>query len=79
MPTAPEPGSPPAGAERSAVRRVRVVRGGPILVDGPVEIESDDGTSVVADRFVVAICACRRSGTYPLCDTSHRKRRPRAQ
>ncbi|MFI6224985.1 CDGSH iron-sulfur domain-containing protein [Nocardia salmonicida] len=28
------------------------------------------------DRFVVALCLCRRSSTYPLCDTSHRRRRP---
>jgi CDGSH-type Zn-finger protein len=24
---------------------------------------------------VVALCLCRRSSTYPLCDTSHRRRR----
>ncbi|GAA5022537.1 CDGSH iron-sulfur domain-containing protein [Actinopolymorpha pittospori] len=41
---------------------------------GPVEVESDGGT-VYSDRFVVAICACRRSLIYPLCDTSHRTRR----
>ena len=53
---------------------VRVVPGGPILVAGPVEVEYDGGT-VYSDRFVVAICACRRSRIYPLCDTSHRTRR----
>jgi CDGSH-type Zn-finger protein len=30
---------------------------------------------VESDRFMVAICACRKSKTYPLCDTSHRRRR----
>lgn len=54
-------------------RAVRVVQGGPILVEGPVRIEMPDGSTVESDRFMVAICACRRSKTYPLCDTSHRK------
>jgi CDGSH-type Zn-finger protein len=54
---------------------VTVVPGGPVLVEGPVELRSDDGTVVCSDRFVVAVCACRRSKRYPLCDTSHRRRR----
>lgn len=62
------------GAER---RRVRVVRGGPVLVEGPVDIELPDGCRVQSDRFMVAVCACGRSKNYPLCDTSHRKRRRR--
>ncbi|MFF1595081.1 CDGSH iron-sulfur domain-containing protein [Streptomyces sp. NPDC058286] len=33
----------------------------------------------VSRRFTVAICTCRRSRTYPWCDTSHRARtRPRS-
>ncbi|CAM03442.1 iron-binding CDGSH zinc finger protein [Saccharopolyspora erythraea NRRL 2338] len=55
-------------------RRVTLVRGGPILVEGPVELVMDDGTTVCSDRFVVAVCACRRSKRYPFCDTSHRRR-----
>ncbi|QUH02456.1 CDGSH iron-sulfur domain-containing protein [Saccharopolyspora erythraea] len=55
-------------------RRVTLVRGGPILVEGPVELVLDDGTTVCSDRFVVAVCACRRSRRYPFCDTSHRRR-----
>jgi CDGSH-type Zn-finger protein len=60
------------GGERP--RRVVVVPGGPLLVDGPVELVLDDGTTVVSDRFVVAVCACRRSKRFPFCDTSHRRR-----
>lgn len=56
------------------VRRVQIVKGGPILVEGPVAIEAPDGTVVESDRFMVAICACRRSKSYPLCDTSHRRK-----
>lgn len=53
-------------------RVVRQVRGGPLLVEGPVRIVADDGAEVVSDRFVVAVCRCHRSALYPLCDTSHR-------
>ncbi|MFI9047221.1 CDGSH iron-sulfur domain-containing protein [Streptomyces sp. NPDC053427] len=34
----------------------------------------DDGTVCVSRRFTVAICMCRRSRSYPWCDTSHRNR-----
>jgi CDGSH-type Zn-finger protein len=44
------------------------------MVQGPVRIEMPDGSVVESDRFMVAICACRRSKNYPLCDTSHRRR-----
>lgn len=59
-------------------RVVRVVPAGPVMVEGPVRIEMPDGTVVESDRFMVAICACRRSKTYPLCDTSHRRRQRKA-
>lgn len=55
-------------------RVVRVVPSGPVMVQGPVRIEMPDGRVVESDRFMVAICACRRSKDYPLCDTSHRCR-----
>lgn len=53
-------------------RIVRVVPAGPVLIEGPVRIELPDGATVESDRFMVAICTCRRSRQYPLCDTSHR-------
>ncbi|MFF7334497.1 CDGSH iron-sulfur domain-containing protein [Streptomyces sp. NPDC008150] len=58
-----------------AARRVSVERDGPVLIEGPVEVIGDDGTVVRSDRFAVALCTCRRSRTYPWCDTSHRKHR----
>ncbi|WP_102144840.1 CDGSH iron-sulfur domain-containing protein [Mycobacterium hubeiense] len=45
------------------------------MVEGPVRIEMPDGSVVESDRFMVAICMCRRSKNFPLCDTSHRLRR----
>jgi CDGSH-type Zn-finger protein len=55
-------------------RVVRIVPSGPVMVQGPVRIEMPDGTVVESDRFMCAICTCRRSKIYPLCDTSHRRR-----
>lgn len=60
--------------EGEQVRRVRIVKGGPVLIEGPVSVEAPDGTVIESDRFQVAICTCRRSKTYPLCDTSHRRK-----
>jgi CDGSH-type Zn-finger protein len=59
-------------------RVVRVTASGPVMVQGPVRIELPDGAVVESDRFMVAICTCRRSKNYPLCDTSHRCRRRRS-
>jgi CDGSH-type Zn-finger protein len=53
---------------------VTPVPGGPMLVEGPVEVQMPDGTLVRSDRPVVALCTCRRSRRQPWCDTSHRTR-----
>ena len=55
-------------------RRVVLDPDGPVLVEGPVEIVMEDGSTVVSDRFMVALCTCRRSRDYPFCDTSHRRK-----
>ncbi|MGW2441595.1 CDGSH iron-sulfur domain-containing protein [Streptomyces goshikiensis] len=47
---------------------------GPVLVEGPLAVDLDDGTVSRSDRFVVAVGTCRRSRTYPWGDTSHRRR-----
>jgi CDGSH-type Zn-finger protein len=56
--------------------RVQVIPNGPVLIPGPVRIETPDGGVVESDRFMVAVCTCRRSKIYPMCDTSHRRCRP---
>ncbi|MDF3298891.1 CDGSH iron-sulfur domain-containing protein [Streptomyces tropicalis] len=55
-------------------RRVTIDPEGPLLVEGPVEVVREDGSTVTSHRFVTAICTCRRSRTHPWCDTSHRRR-----
>ncbi|WP_328885370.1 CDGSH iron-sulfur domain-containing protein [Streptomyces sp. NBC_00316] len=59
---------------RESRRRITLNDDGPWLVEGPVEVKLADGSTVVSDRFTVAICTCRRSRLYPWCDTSHRRR-----
>lgn len=49
---------------------------GPVLIDGPIDLLTPDGRTIRCERNVVAVCLCRRSKIYPLCDTSHR-RQPR--
>ncbi|GAA4021084.1 hypothetical protein GCM10022247_51570 [Allokutzneria multivorans] len=56
-------------------RRARMVRGGPLMIEGPVELVDADGNTVLCERFQVAVCMCRRSKRYPICDTSHRPRK----
>ncbi len=60
--------------ERSTLHRVIPVPGGPVLVEGPVEVVLPDASTVVSERPMVALCACRRSNRYPFCDTSHRRK-----
>ena len=69
-----EPGATPdedvTTPQRVAVR-VRVDPRGPTYVEGPVAVRVDGEDPVLIDRFTVAICACRKSRRYPLCDNSH--------
>nr|WP_218020323.1 CDGSH iron-sulfur domain-containing protein [Nocardia sienata] len=60
------------------MRRITFTAEGPALVEGPLEVVTPDGDHVLADRFLVALCTCKRSGSYPLCDTSHRRRARRS-
>ncbi|MEU1899295.1 CDGSH iron-sulfur domain-containing protein [Nocardiopsis dassonvillei] len=55
-------------------RRIVVTDDGPVLVYGPVDVETPDGTRVRSDRAVTALCVCGRSRRRPFCDTSHRRR-----
>ncbi|MFE3581127.1 CDGSH iron-sulfur domain-containing protein [Streptomyces vinaceus] len=73
MPSPNDPG-PCRVPVTAPARRVCVDPQGPVLVEGPVEIVLDDGTVARSDRFMVALCTCRRSRAYPWCDTSHRRR-----
>lgn len=60
------------------VRKVVVTADGPLLVEGPVDIDLPDGRRVRSERPVTAVCVCGRSARYPICDTSHRVRAAKA-
>lgn len=61
-----------AGSPAPGWARVDMEPGGPVIVPGPVQIVVPGAEPVVVGRFRVALCACGRSGRYPLCDSSHR-------
>lgn len=60
--------------QKRSVTRVTMGTEGPVLIEGPVEIELPDGQMASSERVVVALCTCRRSRVYPWCDASHRDR-----
>jgi len=70
--TVSSPGN--ATSRKDTAARITPVAGGPLLVEGPVEIVLPDGTVRRSERPVVALCMCRRSLREPFCDTSHRHR-----
>ncbi|GAA3801861.1 CDGSH iron-sulfur domain-containing protein [Nocardioides panacisoli] len=51
---------------------VRQCPGGPLLVRGATQVETEDGELVPVARPVVALCQCGRSGRMPWCDSSHK-------
>ncbi len=73
-PDLPTPRSTPPAPRSSRPSRVVVTADGPVLIEGPVEIELPDGRTVLSERPVTALCACGNSRRYPVCDTSHRRR-----
>lgn len=56
-----------------APTRVEITGEGPILIHGPIDLFTPDGRRVHSTRAVTAVCTCRRSRRYPICDTSHRR------
>ena len=59
--------------------RVEITGEGPVLVYGATDIVTPDGDTLRSDRAVTALCTCRRSRLFPLCDTSHRNRQRRSR
>jgi len=51
---------------------VTICPDGPLLLRGPAQLRTVDGSTVDHDRTVVALCRCGRSRLKPLCDGSHR-------
>ncbi|MFE7595666.1 CDGSH iron-sulfur domain-containing protein [Streptomyces sp. NPDC057494] len=58
------------GRHGGPVRRVCVDPQGPVLIEGPVEVVLEDGSTALSDRFMTAVRTFRRSRTHPWCATS---------
>ena len=54
---------------------IKVLRNGPYLVTGPIDLNDADGHPVAIPdgRTVVALCRCGGSVTKPFCDGTHSK------
>jgi uncharacterized Fe-S cluster protein YjdI len=52
---------------------VRLVEHGPLLVSGPIRIETQSG-EVVLEAEKAALCRCGGTGNPPFCDGSHARR-----
>jgi rubredoxin/uncharacterized Fe-S cluster protein YjdI len=64
------PGSRDYKIDPAAAGRIRVIRDGPLLVEGPNQIFDAGGNLIgEADRFV--LCRCGKTKNPPFCDGSH--------
>lgn len=62
-----EPRRQPPGVE------IKVVPNGPLLMNGPLEIKTPDGSShTVGEGEKTALCRCGQSGKKPFCDGTHK-------
>jgi CDGSH-type Zn-finger protein len=52
--------------------RIRACPDGPLLVDGDVEMTTEDGVVHRSTRPVTAVCRCGASARAPWCDGTHK-------
>ncbi len=52
--------------------RLTLCPGGPLLVRGEVEVQTEDGEVHASTRPVSAVCRCGASARAPWCDGTHR-------
>jgi CDGSH-type Zn-finger protein len=53
--------------------KITIYPDGPLLVRGPIDIESEDGTPITVERPVIALCRCGLSRIRPFCDGTHKQ------
>jgi CDGSH-type Zn-finger protein len=53
-------------------------RDGPLIVRGPVRLQSMHGEEIAVNRGTIALCRCGKSRIRPLCDGTHKMSRFRA-
>ena len=55
----------------TAALRIQLRPNGPLVLQGPVRLERDDGT-LIREANSMALCRCGASRERPFCDGSHR-------
>lgn len=64
-------GSRAEAAEDPVTVKAQIVKGGPLLIRGSVELETPEGGRALAGS--TAFCRCGASENKPFCDGSHKK------
>lgn len=59
-------------SQKSETTKIKVVAGGPLLVNGPLIVVDKDGTETQKEGNV-ALCRCGASKNKPYCDGSHKQ------
>jgi 3-phenylpropionate/trans-cinnamate dioxygenase ferredoxin subunit len=52
---------------------IRVLKNGPYLVQGQVELLDAEGQRIKAEKETIALCRCGASTNKPFCDGTHSK------
>ncbi len=60
-----------ADDETTALLRIRLRYNGPLVLQGSVRVEREDG-SLIREAESTALCRCGASREMPFCDGSHR-------
>lgn len=51
---------------------INIIKNGPLIVNGPVELKDSDGTAYPEQKRI-ALCRCGASTEKPFCDGTHSK------
>lgn len=51
---------------------INIVKNGPFIVNGPVELHDSDG-KIISTEKRIALCRCGASTDKPFCDGTHSK------
>ena len=52
---------------------VQILKNGPILVKGPIQMKNAEGKDIATKSGPVALCRCGHSANKPFCDGAHQK------
>ncbi len=53
--------------------KIKVLKNGPLVVQGAVDVQEAEGKTLTPPRPTVALCRCGHSANKPFCDGAHAK------